>query len=242
MSPVRRRSRGINRKKLRRILSGVVVLSILTVCAGASLLAWKGYHSVYMQPSVYAPPPPLIFRAARKIYPFSIIPGGVYDSKELADNIRLDPSLAEHYNDIRMENLIAVRTRAPMQAYVSFRQGGQIGWTSKELTIPRGELILTDGQHMIRSRCGNRIQRNKPRTAVSSSAITEQMQDLILDAPLPSIAELPPFLQPVLSPDVLVGDLWKGRDDQISVVPEPGTMILFSSGFLLIFLATVHPQ
>lgn len=105
MSPVRRRSRFISRKKARMLLSGVVVLTVVAVCAGMSLLAWEGYHSVYMQPLVYAPPPPPIFRASRKIYPFSIIPGGVYEAKELAQNIELDPSLAEHYRDIRMETL-----------------------------------------------------------------------------------------------------------------------------------------
>ena len=220
------------------LLSSVVVLTVVAVCAGMSLLAWEGYHSVYMQPLVYAPPPPPIFRASRKIYPFSIIPGGVYEAKELARNIELDPSLAEHYRDIRMENLIAVRTPAAMQAYVSFRHGGQICWTSKPLTIPRGELVLTDGRHMIRSRCGNRIQQKRPQSVVSGSAITEEMQDLIMDAPLPSIARLPPSLQPVLSPGVLAGDIWKDPVPEISAVPEPGTMSLFASGFLFVFLTT----
>jgi len=241
MSPVRR-SQFVNRKKIRTLLSGIVVLSIVCASASMVLLAWKGYHSVYIQPTVYAPPPVPIFRAARKIYPFSVIPGGVYEPKELAQNIQFDPLLAEHYRDIQIENLVAVRTQAPMQAYVSFRQGGQIWWTSKELTIPRGELVLTDGRHMIRSRCGNRIQHKTPASSVSSSAMTEQMQDLILDAPLPSIAKLPPSLQPVLSPGVLVGDLWKQPENAPAAEPEPGTLILFASGFLFLLLRVSHAR
>jgi hypothetical protein len=226
----------VSRKKIRLMLSAMVVIPILCVGAGVVLLAWSGYHSVYIQPRAYAPPPMPTFRAARKIYPFSIIPGGVYDATELAQNIQLDPSLGEHYRDIRIENLIAVRTQAPMRAFVSFRQGKQICWTSNALTIPRGELVLTDGQHMVRSRCGNRIQQKRPENAVRSSAMTEQMQALIMDAPLPSIANLPASLQPVLSPGVLVGDLWKDPENQVAVTPEPGTLILFSSGALCLLL------
>ena len=235
MSPVRR-SQFVSRKKIRLLLSAMVVLPILGVGAGLLLLAWSGYHSVYIQPSAYAPPPMPIFRAARKIYPFSVIPGGVYDSKELTQTIQGDPSLVEHYRDIQIENLIAVRTQAPMQAFVSFRQDKQIYWTSKALTIPRGELVLTDGQHMIRSRCGNRIQQKSPEYAVRSSTMTEQMQALVMDAPLPSIANLPASLQPVLSPGVLVEDLWKNPENQVAATPEPGTLILFSSGFLCLLL------
>jgi hypothetical protein len=200
------------------------------------LLAWRGYHSVYLQPMVYAPPPAPSFRAARKIYPFSIIPGGVYEPSELAQNIRLDRSLAEHYSDIQIENLIAVRTQAPMQRYVSFRQGGQILWTTNELTIPRGELVLTDGQHMIRSRCGNRLQQKRPENAVRSSMMTEQMQSMLMDAPLPSAVNLPRSLQPVLSQAAGVGDPWKDPANDLAAVPEPGTLILFASGFLLLVL------
>jgi len=204
------------------------------------LLAWNGYHSIYIQPGVYGTPPAPVFRAARKVYPFSIIPGGVYDPKELEKSIQLDPSLAEHYRDIRMENLVAVRTQSPMQGYVSFRQGGHIVWTSRELTIPRGELVLTDGRHMIRSRCGNRIQSKRPESAVLSDSMTEQMQDLVMDAPMPSLAKLPPHLQPVLSPGVLVGDILKDPGRQPSPVPEPGALILFGSGVLLALIATLH--
>jgi hypothetical protein len=194
---------------------------------------------MYIQPRVYGVPPAPTFRAARKVYPFSIIPGGVYDPKELETSIQLDPLVAEHYRDIRMENLVAVRTQEPMQAYVSFRQDGHIWWTSKELTIPRGELILTDGQHMIRSRCGNRIQQKQPTSFVHSDSMTEQTRDLLMDAPMPSLAKLPPHLQPVLPPGVVVADLSKDSNSQPSPVPEPGVLILFGSGVLLILMTSL---
>ena len=89
---------------------------------------------------------------------------------------------------------------------------------------------------MIRSRCGNRIQQKSPEDAVHSTAMTEQMQALIMDAPLPSIADLPASLQPVLSPGVVVGDIWKDPENQLAGTPEPGTLILFSSGALCLLL------
>lgn len=229
-----------SRKLIRIMLPGLLCALTLAAVGAGSLLTWKGYHSVYAQPFIYAMPPAPTFRAARKIFPFSIIPGGVYDPKELAQSLQLDPSLQEHYRDIRIENLVAVRTQAPMQAYVSFRYAGNICWTAKAQTIPRGELILTDGQHMIRSRCGNRIQRTRPPSVVSSLAITEQMQDLIFDAPLPSISN--PSLQPVLSSGVLVAELWPEPGNNSALAPEPGTMILCASGFLLIFLRTISQR
>jgi len=240
VSPVRKRSGFFSRKRIPLLVTCIVVMPLLGAAAGLMFLTWSGYHSMYVQPWVYGAPPAQIFRAARKIYPFSIIPGGVYDGKELEKSMQLDPSLAEHYRDVRTENLVAVRTQAPMHAYVSFRQNGQICWTSKEVTIPKGELVLTDGQQMIRSRCGNRIlQWKAPRNAVHSDSMTEQTQDLAMDAPMPSLAKLPPYLQPVLPPGGAVGEVWKASGVQPSPVPEPGVLMLFGSGVLFIAMAAL---
>jgi hypothetical protein len=43
------------------------------------------------------------------------------------------------------------------RAYVSYRMGDRIYWTRKKLLIPEGELVLTDGVHFARTRCGNRL-------------------------------------------------------------------------------------
>jgi hypothetical protein len=206
---------------------------MLLICLFGLKLSDLAFNSVYLRPEKNAPPPPPVFRASRKIYPFSVIPGGAFDAKELAKSIQGDPLAREHYQDIKPDELIAVRTAEPIQAFVSFRRDRKICWTQKPITIPKGELILTDGKHMIRGRCGNRIQQRPPETAVHSEQINEDMLETALDAPLPSIGSLPLYYQPVLPVEPprieykdsgLVGE----------PVPEPGTLLLFGGGYLLL--------
>jgi hypothetical protein len=231
-----------SRKRIPTLLRGILMLTVVATAVGAMFLVWNGYHSVYVQPGVYSAPPLLTFRAARKVYPYSIIPGGVYDAKELEKSIQLDPFLAEHYRDIHTENLVAVRTQAPMQAYVSFLKDGHICWTGKKIAIPRGELLLTDGQHMIRSRCGNRILLKRSNGDVHSEFATDETQDLMMDTPMPSLAKLPPHLQPELPPGVAGADTWKDPASQPSPVPEPEVLTLFGSGVFFILMAALHRE
>lgn len=240
MSPVRRRP-AFSRGRASLLLKGILLLPILAVVAGIALLGWKAYHSVYVQPMVYARPPRPTFRAARKVYPFSVIPGGVYDPRELEKSMRGDPTLAAHYNDVQTDRLIAVRTQAPIKAYVSFRREGKICWTSRQVAIPAGELVLTDGHHLIRSRCGNRIEQMKPWSTTQSakSVVTADADYLALDTPLPSIVPLPPRLQPVMPPGVTVTDALPDHGGDASPTPEPQNLLLFGSGMLLL-LAMVN--
>ena len=109
--------------------------------------------------------------------------------------------------------------------------GQNIRWTSKKVRIPPGELLLTDGRCMIRARCGNRIVARLTRAEVSSGiSDPDSMQEMMFDTPLPSIAQLPPALQPVLTPGVTLRDLWKGEPPPVEYTPEPGTMVLVATG------------
>lgn len=224
----------VKKSKRKKLVLHLILLAMLTTGVGVALLANQIYHSVYFQPEKYCPPPPLQFRAARKIYPYSVVPGGVYDSKELADTMQADAVARAHYEGVRLENLVAIRTREPMQAFVSYRVGEKIRWTSKKVRIPPGELLLTDGRCVIRTRCGNRIVERMTRSEVlAGSSDLDPMQEMMFDTPLPSIAQLPLALQPVLTPGVTLHDLWKNGPPPAEYTPEPGTMVLFASGLLL---------
>jgi len=96
-------------------------------------------------------------RANRAIYPYSLIPGGVRNSYELSESISHDPVLAEHYRDLRPAAMFPLRLTTDTEGYVSYRVGGKIYWTSHLVRIRKGELVLTDGYHMVRGRCGNQI-------------------------------------------------------------------------------------
>ena len=76
-----------------------------------------------------------------------------------------------------------VRVTEDRYAYVSFRQNGRFFWTRKRLLIPRGEILLTDGEHYVRTRCGNLLSEHgqrsttpfkEPTHALSTPALTSQ--------------------------------------------------------------------
>ena len=93
----------------------------------------------------------------RAIYPYSVIPGGVQSLVELKQIIRDDPEMGKHLKDFDLLKAKLVRIENPRAAYVSYRIGDRIFWTAKRLTLAKGEIIITDGTHTIRGRCGNDI-------------------------------------------------------------------------------------
>jgi len=93
----------------------------------------------------------------RRIYPYSIVPGGVHDRGELARIILEDKVVAAHYAGIDIEKAHLVTVAKPRAVYVSYRKGDQVFWTAKKVTLAAGEEVLTDGLNELRARCGNRI-------------------------------------------------------------------------------------
>jgi hypothetical protein len=94
---------------------------------------------------------------ARRIYPYSIVPGGVTSRAELAHAVMADKVVAAHYAGFAVDKA-SLRTVARARAvYVSYRKGEQVYWTARKVTLAEGESILSDGQNDIRARCGNRI-------------------------------------------------------------------------------------
>ncbi|EKU83007.1 hypothetical protein HMPREF9710_01736 [Massilia timonae CCUG 45783] len=114
--------------------------------------------------------------AARRIYPFSIIPGGVADADELARVIRTDAVVAAHYAGFDVANARAVTVTKPRAVYVSYRKGDQVYWTKKKLMLAPGETLLTDGRNEMRARCANRIS-DVPMYPVEANGPTESELD-----------------------------------------------------------------
>jgi len=114
--------------------------------------------------------------SARRIYPFSIIPGGVAGKHELARVIRTDRVVAAHYADFDVVNARSVTVTAPRAVYVSYRKGDQVYWTRKKLMLAPGETLLTDGRNEMRARCANRIS-DVPMYPVEAHGPTESELD-----------------------------------------------------------------
>ena len=93
----------------------------------------------------------------RVFYPYSVIPGGAKSEAELRRAVAHDAIVASHYADFDLKKTQLTRLSAARAVFVSYRVGNRIFWTKNRMTLPSGETVLTDGAHMTRTRCGNRL-------------------------------------------------------------------------------------
>jgi len=224
----------------------IFVLSCL--CLGLmSVLGFKIWRQLQVE-VLDLKPPTLTFRAARQMFPFSVIPGGLMEARELADSIGKDPVVREHYRDLQPDRMWFMRMKKPMLAYVSYRKTNGVHWTTHPVTIPPNELVLTDGKNLVRARCGNRIEVKKPEPLPGK--VTERElppPDIALDTALPplvSITVIPPSpssLQSAAAERVqhpghtsTPPTTWCCTEVQHALpsVPEPGSFFLVCAGGL----------
>lgn len=117
----------------------------------------------------------------RPVYPYSIIPGGVVSAAELRSAVAHDPVVAAHYAAFDLANARVFQVQEARSVYVSYRRGDDVFWTSKKLRLAVGETLITDGQHISRTRCGNQIS-DESRMPVSLAGDPEPQT---LDSPVP---------------------------------------------------------
>lgn len=110
--------------------------------------------ATYHHANVPAPP---AAATLRPVYPYSIIPGGVYNARELDIKLASDRVAARHYEAFSRTNVIAIKSTSAHRVYMSYRKGSAIYWTTKPVQLHAGETLLTDGIYYARARCGNRI-------------------------------------------------------------------------------------
>jgi hypothetical protein len=65
--------------------------------------------------------------------------------------------VAQHYRDIVTTRSHATLLNAALNVYASYRSANSVHWTTHTIHVPKGELILSDGAHLVRGRCGNRL-------------------------------------------------------------------------------------
>jgi hypothetical protein len=150
------------------LLAGL--LSTFIVLAGASFLPGRDHPTDAGVPAVAADLPPYwgwlegdasntsqSREAGRVVYAYSVIPGGVKNSKELQLALAHDAVAASHYSGFHAELARPLRLHRVRRVYVSYRIGNRIYWTSKKVTLRVGETLLSDGANLVRGGCGNRI-------------------------------------------------------------------------------------
>lgn len=102
-----------------------------------------------------------LVRSLRPDYPYSVIPGGAYSRAELQYAIHHDPVVQKHYGDFDSDDVELVKLTADRYEYASYRVKDRIYWTKRRLRLRKGEVLLTDGTHYARARCGNRLSNTR---------------------------------------------------------------------------------
>lgn len=96
--------------------------------------------------------------SARPVYPYSVVPGGVEDARELKWVAEHDPIVAAHYAGFDYDHARVVRLTLAQTVYVSYRIGNHVYWTRHRITLHKGEKLITDGKITARARCANRVE------------------------------------------------------------------------------------
>jgi len=189
-----RRSRKGSRLKQR--LAAVGLLGV-AACAGLYALAMNESAAPALSARAHAPADtaalaPTVLRTAaqveaqektrktRRVYPYSIVPGGLADRRELARAVVIDKVVAEHYAAFETARATVKTVDKPRAVYVSYRKGDKVFWTAKKLQLAEGETLLSDGQNEIRTRCGNRIS-DVPQLPVEAKGPSEEELDAAVE-------------------------------------------------------------
>ncbi len=211
-------------RKLSTILTGLIALLLTAVVS--FFLGWQRASSVQRQaasqPATPAPTGPgTPAEPSRKVYPYSIVSGGLGSQNELHAAVQQDAVVRGHYAELRLANFRPHVLPADHQGYVSYRIRDRVFWSRRLMTIKKGETVLTDGKVMLRGRCGNRIS-SVPMEPTAPPTL-EPPEDL-LDTPQESrrLNWIPPVPTPSPLPTELV---FPPEETQIATLlptPIPG--------------------
>lgn len=132
-------------------------------------------------------------QVTRKIYPYSIVPGGA-DDVRAAKRAMMDPAISSHYASFDLSQLREETLTTNLVGYVSYRWGDKIYWTAKKLTLRAGEKVFTDGTHIARGRCLNCYS-----ALPMSPTRPHEPTEAVLDGPVPMpVTDYSFLLLPVL--------------------------------------------
>ena len=170
----------------------------------------------------------------RPVYPYSVVPGGVRDARELKWAAQHDPVVASHYAGFDYDHARVVRLVLARTAYVSYRIGNKVYWTRHRVTLKKGETLITDGRMTARSRCANRVEEVPQQATSESEPPAAKFEEPIHPATGTAVATPPvPFESALLNrpsvpgmgpalPLSLVDPFGEGTWTPISPGPLPG--------------------
>jgi hypothetical protein len=160
----------------------------------------------------------------RKVYPYSVIPGGVESAADLRNSVLHDPVVAKHYEDFAVGRTRVVRLNQNRSLYVSYRLGNRVFWSKKPTMLPKGEAVITDGEHVARTRCGNRLSEVPAGPVLAAGPELESA---------PEVAELFPGSPGVVGPPELPGVPVPTSTPPTSSVAAPGSPLPPGGGIIV---------
>jgi hypothetical protein len=146
----------------------------------------------------------VVEQVTRRVYPFSVVPGGAENLDEAKRALK-DRSIQANYAEIDLANLRRVKLKKDLFGYVSYRWDDKVYWTSSQVTLRAGETVFTDGVYLVRGRCLNSFSPSLM-LPIRADEPTEQVLDTPVEIPVIaySFPKLPASAQEVpLSPEAL---------------------------------------
>lgn len=135
----------------------------------------------------------------RPVYPYSVVPGGVRDARELKWATEHDPVVAGHYAGFDYGRAHVVKVVLAREVYVSYRIGRKLYWTRHPIRLKKGETLLTDGSMTARTRCGNRVEETPQQATSNFEPPAAKFDEPMLPAMGTSTAAIPAPLQTALN-------------------------------------------
>jgi hypothetical protein len=172
------------------VLVGLLAVTSSLIAAAVvthQTLSWN--YRLNPQSHLASSPPPVIYeikmvleQTTRKVYPYSIVPGGALNLEEARQAMN-DPAIKVNYANVDFTRLKQVKLMENLSGYVSYRWGEKIYWTSKKLTLRAGEMVFTDGVHVVRGRCLNCYSAT-PMLPIRPIEPTEKVLDTPVEMPV----------------------------------------------------------
>ena len=170
------------RKKRQRIR--LCIVAAIAVVATVAAMTWEQGPAAIKTSAAAAPGVQLAVATAapaaaattRRVYPYSIVPGGVATRDDLQRRVSTDAVVARHYATFDVKKAHALAVPKARAVYVSYRKGDKVFWTAHKVMLAAGETVLSDGASEIRGRCGNRIS-EKAQLPVAMNEPTEAELD-----------------------------------------------------------------
>jgi hypothetical protein len=164
------------------------------------------------------PPVRVAFHHAvgRPNYRYSVIPRGAYTVEELDAALARDPVVNAHYAGFDRAKLRMTRADGARLMYASYRKGDSVYWTGHRVRVAANEALITDGNHLARARCGNRLS-DQAQLPLARAAPTERELDDTDELPEPAWAMLGAGREPPTS--ALLYDIFA---PPVGAAAEPG--------------------